>query len=75
MIQPISHYLLEDIKHGLFTRQGGVSQGIYKGLNVGLGSNDDVQHFFHNRIFFIFLVFFFFVYVVFLLLKHYVLCG
>ncbi len=49
MIQPISHYLLEDIKHGLFTRQGGVSQGIYKGLNVGLGSNDDIQHILQNR--------------------------
>ncbi len=29
------------IRHGYFTRQGGVSQGIYRGLNVGLGSRDD----------------------------------
>jgi YfiH family protein len=28
------------IRHGYFTRQGGVSDGIYRGLNVGLGSND-----------------------------------
>lgn len=28
------------VRHGFFTRQGGVSTGIYKGLNVGLGSSD-----------------------------------
>ncbi|MEM6617042.1 MAG: peptidoglycan editing factor PgeF [Pseudomonadota bacterium] len=27
-------------EHGFFTREGGVSTGIYKGLNCGLGSND-----------------------------------
>ncbi|MFD1747094.1 peptidoglycan editing factor PgeF [Rhizobium helianthi] len=37
------------IKHGFFTRQGGVSQGIYAGLNVGLGSNDDRDHVSENR--------------------------
>ncbi|MGG2478136.1 polyphenol oxidase, partial [Rhizobium sp. BR5] len=26
------------VRHGFFTRQGGVSQGLYEGLNVGLGS-------------------------------------
>ena len=29
------------IRHGFFTRAGGVSDGVYRGLNVGLGSNDD----------------------------------
>ena len=29
------------IRHGFFTRQGGVSQGVYGSLNCGLGSNDD----------------------------------
>ena len=29
------------IRHGFFTRIGGVSQGIYQGLNIGVGSNDD----------------------------------
>ncbi|WP_099864532.1 peptidoglycan editing factor PgeF [Pararhizobium haloflavum] len=28
------------IRHGFFTRIGGVSGGIYKGLNVGMGSDD-----------------------------------
>lgn len=37
------------IKHGFFTRQGGVSQGIYAGLNVGLGSNDDKTCVAENR--------------------------
>ena len=27
-------------RHGYFTRAGGVSEGIYRGLNVGLGSDD-----------------------------------
>lgn len=29
------------IRHGFFTRIGGVSAGIYAGLNTGTGSNDD----------------------------------
>ena len=29
------------IRHGFFTRQGGVSQGLYGSLNCGLGSADD----------------------------------
>jgi YfiH family protein len=29
------------IRHGFFTRAGGVSTGIYAGLNVGTGSKDD----------------------------------
>lgn len=29
------------IRHGYFTRTGGVSEGIYRGLNTGTGSNDD----------------------------------
>ncbi len=28
------------IHHGFFTRQGGVSEGLYRGLNVGIGSSD-----------------------------------
>ena len=31
---------LPGIEHGFFTRHGGVSKGIYAGLNAGLGSND-----------------------------------
>ncbi|RMH51217.1 MAG: peptidoglycan editing factor PgeF [Alphaproteobacteria bacterium] len=29
------------VAHGFFTRQGGVSQGVYAGLNCGPGSGDD----------------------------------
>ena len=29
------------IRHGFFTRQGGVSQGMYDSLNCGLGSGDE----------------------------------
>jgi YfiH family protein len=28
------------VRHGYFTREGGVSEGIYRGLNVGLSSKD-----------------------------------
>lgn len=37
------------IRHGFFTRQGGVSEGIYAGLNVGIGSNDDRAKVMENR--------------------------
>jgi YfiH family protein len=31
----------QGIRHGFFTRAGGVSEGIYRGLNIGVGSKDD----------------------------------
>jgi len=31
------------IRHGFYTRTGGVSTGIYRGLNCGPGSNDDAS--------------------------------
>jgi YfiH family protein len=37
------------IRHAFFTRDGGVSTGIYAGLNGGLGSDDDVAHVTENR--------------------------
>src|SRR5690606_20131343 len=40
---------LARIRHGFFTRQGGVSEGIYAGLNVGIGSNDDGERVRENR--------------------------
>jgi len=40
---------LPGIRHAFFTRQGGVSQGIYAGLNVGSGSNDDPEAVAENR--------------------------
>ena len=33
----------KQINHGFFNRKGGVSKGIYKSLNCGLGSNDKKQ--------------------------------
>ena len=29
------------LRHGFFTRQGGVSEGVWASLNVGLRSGDD----------------------------------
>jgi YfiH family protein len=37
------------IRHGFFTRAGGTSNGIYRGLNVGLGSDDDRDNVIENR--------------------------
>jgi YfiH family protein len=37
------------IAHGFFTRTGGVSDGIYRGLNVGFGSDDDARAVSENR--------------------------
>ena len=37
------------LKHGFFTRQGGVSSGVYKGLNCGYGSGDDNANIDQNR--------------------------
>lgn len=37
------------IRHGYFTRTGGVSGGIYAGLNTGTGSQDDQEHVAENR--------------------------
>ena len=39
----------EGIRHGFFTRQGGVSVGIYAGLNCGFGSSDDQALVAENR--------------------------
>lgn len=40
---------LPGIAHGFFTRDGGVSTGIYAGLNCGLGSRDDKALVSENR--------------------------
>ncbi|PKR55106.1 polyphenol oxidase [Thalassospira marina] len=37
------------LKHGFFTREGGVSNGIHAGLNVGFGSDDDKDIVARNR--------------------------
>lgn len=40
---------LPGIRHGFFTREGGVSGGIYASLNCGLGSDDVAGHVLENR--------------------------
>lgn len=35
--------------HGFFTRAGGVSEGLYRGLNVGIGSSDNREAVDENR--------------------------
>ena len=40
---------LPGIRHGFFTRQGGVSAGLYASLNGGLGSHDDAANVAENR--------------------------
>ncbi len=40
---------LDGVRHGFFTRQGGVSRGIYASLNCGLGSGDDIADVRENR--------------------------
>ena len=40
---------LPGVRHGFFTRAGGVSQGVYASLNVGLGSGDDQDAVVENR--------------------------
>src|SRR5215470_14068594 len=52
MLAPITATCLEGsagIRHGFFTRHGGVSQGIYASLNCGLGSRDDATAVRENR--------------------------
>ncbi|SOC45855.1 hypothetical protein SAMN05892877_11884 [Rhizobium subbaraonis] len=54
MLSPVQSPLIESaagatVRHGYFTRAGGVSQGIYAGLNVGLGSNDERARVVENR--------------------------
>lgn len=41
--------LLDGTEHGFLGRAGGVSEGIYSGLNIGLGSDDDRDAIMENR--------------------------
>ena len=41
--------ILPGIRHGFFTRQGGVSRGLYASLNCGAGSRDDRVAVIENR--------------------------
>jgi YfiH family protein len=48
-LEPIRSPVLAGISHGFFTREGGVSQGIYATLNGGVGSQDDPRAVAENR--------------------------
>ncbi|WP_454624724.1 peptidoglycan editing factor PgeF [Bradyrhizobium cenepequi] len=37
------------LRHAFFSREGGVSEGVYAGLNGGIGSNDDADNVAENR--------------------------
>ncbi len=39
----------EGLRHGFFTREGGVSEGFFASLNCGLGSGDDAARVAQNR--------------------------
>ncbi|MEL7467723.1 MAG: peptidoglycan editing factor PgeF [Pseudomonadota bacterium] len=49
MPNPIRSDVLDGIAHGFFTREGGVSEGIYSGLNGGQGSKDAPEAVAENR--------------------------
>lgn len=50
-LAPITHPLLDrtGVRHAFFTRQGGVSTGLYEGLNTGVGSDDAPEAVAENR--------------------------
>ncbi len=48
-LQADSLSILPGIRHGFFTRQGGISRGIYASLNCGPGSKDDAVAVLENR--------------------------
>lgn len=39
-LEILSHDALAPLRHGFFTRRGGASSGVFKGLNCGFGSSD-----------------------------------
>ncbi len=48
-VAPVTAASLADMRHGFFTRRGGVSGGIYASLNCGPGSADDQAAVHENR--------------------------
>lgn len=49
-LESLTSKSLEPINHGFFTRKGGVSTGLYEGLNCGLGSLDSKGAIKKNRL-------------------------
>jgi len=48
-VEVIIAQALKGLPHGFLGRRGGVSTGLYAGLNVGLGSDDDAAAILENR--------------------------
>lgn len=48
-LDPLKSDALRDLRHGFFTRQGGVSSGVFEGLNCGPGSSDMAEAVAINR--------------------------
>ncbi|MEL7255728.1 MAG: peptidoglycan editing factor PgeF [Pseudomonadota bacterium] len=42
-LEIITSDALDGLRHGFFTRKGGVSSGIFEGLNCGIGSSDQAE--------------------------------
>lgn len=49
MLQAAALAKLPNIRHAFFTREGGVSEGVYASLNGGVGSNDAIDKVAENR--------------------------
>ncbi len=49
MLDIVTSNLLEGAAHGFLGRAGGISEGIYAGLNIGLGSDDERDVIMENR--------------------------
>jgi len=49
MLEAASLAALPGIRHGFFTRAGGVSEGLYASLNAGIGSRDEPARVAENR--------------------------
>ena len=49
MIEASNLAALDDLRHGFFTREGGVSEGAFASLNCGLSSGDEAARVAENR--------------------------
>jgi YfiH family protein len=49
MLEASNLAALEDLRHGFFTREGGVSEGVFASLNCGFSSGDQAERVAENR--------------------------
>ena len=48
LLEKFTSSLMRPFQHGFYTRKGGVSSGIYSGLNCGAGSSDKKKNIYRN---------------------------